>query len=153
MSAHAAGPGHIETIHHEGFDPAMKAVYVPALRVVAGGLVFVSGVTAAPPYHDHPHRPEQFDAVPRDIAGQVERLFGHLDLALAAAGCSRRDVVALTRFFTHVREDQDAVNAFQGAWFGGHIPTSTSVEVVSLATDPGLRLEVNAIAVAPPVSS
>jgi len=141
---------HIETIHHEGFDPEMKQVYVPAIRVVEGRLVFISGITAAPPYHHHPHRPEEFDSIPTDIEGQVERLFRHLDLALEAAGCRRSDIVALNRFFTNVRADQDVVNAYQGRWFGGHIPTSTSVEVKSLATDPRLRLEVSAIAVAPP---
>jgi enamine deaminase RidA (YjgF/YER057c/UK114 family) len=56
----------------------------------------------------------------------------------------------MTRFFTNVREDQDVVNAHQKAWFQGHIPTTTSVEVVSLATDPRLRLEIQTIAVAPP---
>lgn len=141
--------GRLEVVHHEGWSPEIKQVYVPAIRATGGRTVYVSGITAAPPYHDHPHRPEQFAAVPPDIEGQVALLFEHLDLALSAAGCRRQDVVRLDRFFTHVREDQDVVNAYQGAWFGGHIPTSTSVEVVSLATDPGLRLEIAAIAVAP----
>lgn len=141
---------HLEVIHHEGWSPDIKQVYVPAIRATAGQTVFISGVTAAPPYHDHPHRPEQFAAVPRDIEGQVKLLFEHLDLALTAAGCRRRDIVRMDRFFTNVREDQDVVNAHQGKWLDGHIPTSTSVEVVSLATDPGLRLEIAVIAVAPP---
>lgn len=127
----------------------MHSPYVPAIRVSAGALVFVSGVTAAPPYHDHPHRPETFDAVPLDMDSQVELLFTHLDQALRAAGCGREHVVSLNRFFTDVRQDQDVVNRYQGQWFGGHVPTSTSVEVVSLATDPRLRLEISAVAVAP----
>lgn len=143
-----AGP-HIEIIHHEGFDPAINSPFVPAIRVAAGRLVFISGVTGAPVYHDHPHIPEVFDAVPADIDGQVTLAFEHLDLALSAAGCSRSDVVSLTRFFTNVRDDQDTVNRVQKQWFAGHVPTSTSVEVVSLATDPRLRLEMSAIAVAP----
>ncbi|HLT97728.1 MAG TPA: RidA family protein [Acidimicrobiia bacterium] len=142
---------HIEQIHHEGFDPSMKQVYVPAIRA-EGRMVFISGVTAAPPYHHHPHRPEEFEAIPRDIEGQVELIFAHLDLALEAAGCRRSDIVVLNRFFTNVREDQDVVNAYQGQWFQGHIPTSTSVEVKSLATDPNLRLEIASIAVAPPLA-
>ncbi len=141
---------HLETIHHEGFDPDMKQVYVPAIKMKVGNVVFISGVTAAPPYHHHPHRPEEFEAIPRDIEGQVELLFQHLDLALEAAGCRRSDIVVMNRFFTNVREDQDVVNAYQGKWFQGHIPTSTSVEVKSLATDPNLRLEISVIAVAPP---
>lgn len=139
---------HLEIVHHEGFDPSQRIVYVPAIRKVEGTLVFISGITAAPPYHDHPHRPEQFAAVPRDIEGQVELLYQHLDLALEAAGCRRQDIVVMNRFFTNVLDDQDVVNAHQGQWFGGHIPTSTSVEVKSLATDPALRLEISVIAVA-----
>ncbi len=73
----------------------------------------------------------------------------HLEQALRASGCTPGDVVSLTRFFTHVGEDQDVVNRAQAEWFGGHIPTSTTVEVTRLATDPRLRLELQAIAVAP----
>jgi len=142
--------GASEIIHHDGFDPSIVSPFVPAIRTVAGArLVFVSGVTGAPVYHDHPHRPEVFDAIPPDIAGQVANLFEHLDAALQAAGARRSDVVNLIRFFTHVEEDQDTVNRVQGAWFGGHIPTSTTVEVTRLATDPRLRLEIQAIAAVP----
>ena len=140
---------HIEVIHHEGFDPEINSPFVPAIRVASGRLVFISGVTGAPVYHDHPHVAEVFDAVPADIENQVRLAFEHLDLALAAAGCSRSDVVSMTRFFTNVRDDQDAVNKHQKEWFGGHIPTTTSVEVVTLATDPRLRLEIQTVAVAP----
>jgi enamine deaminase RidA (YjgF/YER057c/UK114 family) len=144
-----ATSGRLQVIHHPGFDQSIFTPYIPAIRVVAGSLVFVSGVTAAPVYHEHPHRPEVFDALPRDIEGQVPLVFEHLDQALRAAGCARSDVVSLNRFFTHVHEDQDVVNRVQAEWFGGHIPTSTSVEVRSLATDPRLRLEIAAVAAAP----
>lgn len=141
---------HTEVIHHEGYDPEVYSPYVPAIRVAEGRMVFISGITAAPPYHEHPHRPDTFASVPDDMAGQVPLIFRHLDFALTAAGCTRRDVVTLFRFFTDVDADQDLVNRYQKEWFQGHIPTSTSVEVVRLATDPRLRLEVTAIAVAPP---
>lgn len=145
------GTARLETIHHEGHDPGVFTPFIPAIKVHAGTLVFVSGITAAPTYHDHPHRPEVFDAIPGDIEGQARLLFANLDLALAAAGCARSDIVQVMRFFTHVRDDQDVVNRMQSEWFGGHIPTSTTVEVKSLATDPRLRLEIQSIAVAPPV--
>jgi enamine deaminase RidA (YjgF/YER057c/UK114 family) len=138
---------HIETIHHQGYDPDIVSPFVPAIKVHSGKLVFLAGVTAAPPYHDHPHRPEVFDALPRDIDGQAKLAFEHLDLALSAAGCTRSDVVSLTRFFAHVREHQDAVNRLQMAWFGDHLPTSTTVEVSGFATDPRILLEVQAIGV------
>ena len=139
----------LEVIHHPDYDRSIFTPYIPAIKVRAGDLVFISGVTAAPVYHEHPHRPEVFDAVPRDIEGQVVLVFDHLDEALRASGCGRSDIVSLMRFFTHVLEDQDVVNRVQADWFGGHIPTSTSVEVRSLATDPRLRLEIAAVAAAP----
>jgi 2-iminobutanoate/2-iminopropanoate deaminase len=143
------GHDRLEVIHHPDYDASVFTPYIPAIKVHAGPLVFISGVTAAPVYHDHPHRPEVFDALPREIAGQTALLLENLDSALRAAGCGRGDVVSLTRFFTHVREDQDVVNQMQAEWFAGHIPTSTTVEVKSLATDPRLRLEIQSVAVAP----
>ena len=139
----------LEVVHHEGYDPAINSLFVPAIKVASGKLVFISGVTGAPVYHDHPHRPEEFDAIPLDAASQARLAYEHLAQALTAAGCTPADVVSLTRFLTNVAEDQDAINAIQGAFFAGHLPTSTTVEVKRLATDPRLRLEIQAIAVAP----
>lgn len=86
--------GNAEVIHHEGYDESIVSPFVPAIRVVSNArLVFISGVTGAPVYHDHPHQPEVFDSMPMDAAGQVRNAFDHLDLALAAAGCERHDVV------------------------------------------------------------
>jgi enamine deaminase RidA (YjgF/YER057c/UK114 family) len=140
----ATEPGAIEIIHHEGYDPAVNSLYVPAIR--SNGFLFVSGLTAAPVYHYHPHRPEEFDSIPAEAAEQARIAFEHLDLVLQAGGSQRTRVVSLTRFFTNVGDDQDAVNRIQGEYFQGHLPTSTSVEVKRLATDPRLRLEIQAIA-------
>lgn len=145
-----ATPEHLEVIHHEGYDPAINSLFVPAIKVLAGTPVYISGVTAAPVYHDHPHIAEDFNRIPLDIEGQAPLIFEHLDLALAAASCRRQDVVALTRFFVDVATDQDVVNMLQGTFFAGHLPTSTSVQVVRLATDHRLRLEIQAVAIAPP---
>ena len=140
---------HLQVIHHEGYDPQINSLFVPAIKIARGALVFISGVTGAPVYHDHPHRPEVFDEIPPDAASQARLAYAHLDQALSASGCDRHHVVSLTRFFTHIAEDQDAINRIQGEFFGGHLPTSTTVEVKRLATDPRLRLEIQAIAVAP----
>ncbi|WP_448004307.1 RidA family protein [Agromyces bauzanensis] len=141
--------GNAEIIHHEGYDDAIVSPFVPAIRTVSDArLVFISGVTGAPVYHDHPHIAEVFDAMPMDALGQVTNAFDHLGLALEAAGCERHDVVNMIRFFTNVEADQDVVNRHQAAWFGGHIPTSTTVEVTRLATDPRLRFEFHVVAAA-----
>jgi enamine deaminase RidA (YjgF/YER057c/UK114 family) len=139
----------LEVVHHEGYDPAINSLFVPAIKVVSGKLVFISGVSAAPVYHEHPHRPQDFDAIPLDAAGQAQLAFEHLALALGAAGCAPQHVVALTRFLTNLDEDQDVINAIQSRFFAGHLPTSTTVEVKRLATDPRLRLEITAVAAAP----
>ncbi|MFD1505092.1 RidA family protein [Georgenia yuyongxinii] len=140
----------LEIIHHDGHDPSINSPFVPAIRASAGTMVFISGVSASPTYHDHPHVPEVFDAIPRDIEGQLQIIFDNLDQRLEAAGCSRSDVVYMTRFFTNVDEDQDTVNKYQKKWFQGHVPTSASVEVTRMAADPKLRLEIQSIAVKPP---
>jgi enamine deaminase RidA (YjgF/YER057c/UK114 family) len=140
---------HLRTVHHDGFDPNINSLFVPAIKVDAGKLVFVSGVTAAPVYHDHPHIPREFDAIPSDARAQATLAFEHLAQALAAAGCEPQHVVMMTRYFTDIAADQDAVNAVQGALFRGHLPTSTTVEVKRMATDPRIKLEIQAIAVAP----
>ena len=147
--ADAQTAAHLHTVHHDGFDPTINSLFVPAIKVDAGKLVFVSGVTAAPVYHDHPHRPEDFDAIPPDAQRQAELAFEHLGQALAASGCEPHHVVMMTRYFTNIAEDQDAVNRVQGAFLKGHLPTSTTVEVKRMATDPRIRLEIQAIAVAP----
>src|SRR5690606_38308078 len=142
--------GQADIIHHEGYDNGIVSPFVPAMRVVsAARLVFISGVTGAPVYHDHPHVPEVFDAMPMDAAGQVANAFDHLDLALNAAGCGRSDVVNLIRFFTDVGADQNVVNSHQAEWFRGHIPSLTTVEVSRLATGPRLRIELLVVAAAP----
>jgi enamine deaminase RidA (YjgF/YER057c/UK114 family) len=140
---------HIEPVQMADYDPALAMPYAPAIKVRAGELVFVAGVTAAPVYHDHPHRPEVFDSVPRDAERQARLTFAHLDSALGAAGCAREDLVVLNRYLTDLDGDQDVVNQVQADYLRGHLPTSTTVEVRRLATDPRLRLEIQAVAVAP----
>jgi enamine deaminase RidA (YjgF/YER057c/UK114 family) len=151
VSVHASQSSHLETIHTEDYDPTINSPFVPAIRATGGRMVFISGATASPAYHDHPHVPEVFDAIPLDIESQAKLVFESIDSRLRAAGCQRSDVVYLTRFFTNVEEDQNAVNRIQREWFQGHVPTSASVEVTQLAADPRLRLEIQGIAVAPPL--
>ena len=60
----------LETIHHEGYDPAINSLFGPAIKVRGSTMVYISGVTAAPVYHDHPHIPADFDAIPDDADAQ-----------------------------------------------------------------------------------
>jgi len=138
---------HIEPNHLPGRDESLNMPYTPALKAHAGKLVFVAGTTAAPVYHQHPHRREDFDQVPDDPAEQARLTMEHLKEVLAAAGGSLQDVVVVNRYIRDVDQNQDAINRVVNQYFGDHRPTSTTVEVVRMATDPRLKLEISAIAV------
>src|SRR2546428_12768165 len=58
----------IEHVHWPD-APDMWMPYAPAIKVKGGTTVYLAGVTAAPVYHHHPHRPEEFDSMPRNMAG------------------------------------------------------------------------------------
>src|SRR5262249_24250239 len=61
-----------KTVEHVHWPdaPDLWMPYAPAIKVKGGTTVYLAGVTAAPVYHHHPHRPEEFDAMPRDMAGE-----------------------------------------------------------------------------------
>jgi 2-iminobutanoate/2-iminopropanoate deaminase len=59
------------------------------------------------------------------------------------------DVVFVTRFIKDIAENQDAINRVAGEYFGEHRPSSCTVEVVRLATDPRLKFEMSVIACVP----
>ena len=68
--------------------PDLWMPYAPAIKVRGGTTVYVAGVTAAPVYHHHPHRPEEFDAMPRDMPGQARAALENLERGLQAAGAT-----------------------------------------------------------------
>lgn len=138
-----------ELIHTEENDPKWNMPYTPAIKVHSGKTVYVAGVTAAPVYHSHPHIPAEFDHIPEDPGVQAEMTMEALRKILKAAGGELTDVVQLFRFIVDQDKNQDAINRVMARYFGDHRPTSTSVEIVRLATDPRLVLEVTAVAVVP----
>jgi 2-iminobutanoate/2-iminopropanoate deaminase len=137
----------IEHIHIEGNDPKWNMPYTPAIKVTGGSTIYVSGVTAAPVYHSHPHDPSEFTDIPDDAAVQAEMTMENLESVLEAAGAGLSDIVQLIRFMVDQDRNQDAINRVMGRYLGDHRASSTSVEVVRLATDPRLVLELQAVAV------
>jgi enamine deaminase RidA (YjgF/YER057c/UK114 family) len=140
---------HIELLHTEANDPKWNMPYTPAIKVHAGKTVYLAGVTAAPIYHSHPHIPAEFDHIPADAGRQAEMAMDNLRTALRAAGGELTDVVQLFRFIVDLDKNQDAIGRVMARYFGSHRPASTTVEVVRLATDPRLVLELTAVAVVP----
>jgi enamine deaminase RidA (YjgF/YER057c/UK114 family) len=121
--------------------------YAPVIRVRPGGdLLFVSGATALPLYHEHPHRHEELDP-PEDVREQTRLVMENLTRCLAAAGATWKDVVRTDLFVTDMA-DQDAIGEVMGPYFDGDFPASTLVEVKRLV-DARLKLEMSAIAVVP----
>ncbi len=132
-------------VHHADRRTDVMMPYAPGIVVRRGQLVFLSGVTAAAVYHSHPHREEEF-ALPTTMREQAVLAMENLTKTLAAAGCTLADLVAATRYLTDVRE-QDDLNRVWAEYLGGHLPTTTTVEVSRLATHPNCKLEITAIAV------
>ncbi len=92
-------PKTIEHIHWPD-APDLWMPYAPAIKVKGGTTVYLAGVTAAPVYHHHPHRPEEFDAMPRDMAGQARAALENLKRGLEAVGATFADIVTADRFVT-----------------------------------------------------
>lgn len=135
----------IEHVHWPD-APDMWMPYAPAIKVRGGTTVYCAGVTAAPIYHHHPHRPEEFDMMPKDMEGQARAALENLKKSLAAVGATFDDVVTADRFLTDIN-DQDALNKVWAEYFGAAKPATTTVQVVRLATDARCLIEINAIAV------
>ena len=135
----------IAIVHHADRRRDVVMPYAPAIVVRRGDLVFLSGVTAAGVYHSHPHREEEFD-LPPTMREQAVLCMENLKKTLEAAGATLDDLVAATRFLTDVGE-QDDLNRVWGDYLGGHLPTTTTVEVRRLATHARCKIEISAIAV------
>ncbi len=136
---------HIEHVHWPG-APDLWMPYAPAIKGTGATTVYFAGVTAAPVYHHHPYRPEEFDTMPSDMEGQARAALENLKKGLEAVGATFGDVVTCSRYQTDLT-DQDALNRVWAEYFGDSKPATTSVQVVKLATDPRCLIEINAVAV------
>ena len=135
----------IEHIHWPD-APDVWMPYAPAIKVTGGTLVFLAGVTAAPVYHSHPHIPEEFASMPDDMEGQARETLENLRKGLESVGATFADLVVANRFLTDISQ-QDILNKVWNEVMGENKPTTTTVQVVQLATDPRCLLEINAMAV------
>ena len=133
-------------VHHADRRTDVVMPYAPGIVVRRGCLVFLSGVTAAPVYHHHPHREEDFDLPPT----MREQARAH-----AGEPRGRRWRPRLhhgrPRVGHPLPDGRDGAGRPQSrlgtSHLGGHLPTTTTVEVSRLATHPRCKLEISAIAV------
>ena len=135
----------VEHIHWPD-APDVWMPYAPAIKVTGGTTVYFAGVTAAPVYHSHPHIPEEFATMPDDMEGQARAALENLKKGLESVGATFADLVVVNRFQTDLSL-QDTLNKVWNEYMGDNKPTTTSVQVQQLATDPRCLLEINAVAV------
>jgi 2-iminobutanoate/2-iminopropanoate deaminase len=137
---------HISQVHPQP-ERASEMPYAPAIEVAAPAtLLFLSGATAVPLYHQHPHVLEETQ-VPDDIEEQTRRAMDNIKQILDNKSLTWRHVVKVTKYLTDMRE-ADAMHAVMKEYFGDWIPASTMICVNNLSS-PGARLELEMIAVGP----
>lgn len=121
--------------------------YAPAMRIEGvGDLLFLSGATASPLYHKHPHVEEEHRHS-GDIREQTRRAMQTIGSILEHEGLAWTDVVKVTKYLTDMR-DQDGMVAVMKEFFGDWTPASTTVCINQLST-PGARVELDMIAAFP----
>ena len=101
-------PKRMERMHWSD-APDIWSPFTPIIRVSGGTTVYLAGMTAAPMYHHHPHRPEEFSEIPEDIEGQVREIFRKMKKSLDTAGATFSDVVMATRYLKDITQ-QDTLN-------------------------------------------
>jgi len=104
-------------------------------RVRTGDLLFLSGQTASLP-------------VPASFRDELESAFSALGTALDQAGASRENLVRVTLYVVDLpARSLDEVREVRDAWVVEDcLPASSFVGVAALAL-PGLRVEIEAVAV------
>lgn len=138
--------GHLDAVHPQP-DRAHEMPYAPAVELrEASHILFLSGATASPLYHQHPHVPEEH-VQPDDIREQTRRCLASIASVLEAQGLGWRNVVKVTKYLTDMRE-ADAMHEVMREEFGDWSPASTLVAVNNLSS-PGARVELDMIAVGP----
>jgi 2-iminobutanoate/2-iminopropanoate deaminase/2-aminomuconate deaminase len=125
---------------------ANELQYPPGISVSnTDTLFFMSGATAIPLYHMHPHI-EAECVVPDDIREQTRRILRTFEDILAFNGLGWRNVVKFTQFLTDIRE-HDAIQEVIAEFFAESQwkPASSAVAINSLSA-PGARLEIDVVA-------
>lgn len=138
----------IHTIPQTEIDNSLSwnMPYVPAIKVLQGRPLYISGVNAAPIYHDHPHRKEEFDSLDFSPENQAKLSMDNLNSILVASGATFKDIVQIIVFIVDLKQNAEKINTVIFSYFSGHLPTSTVVGVAELITDPRLIVEVTAVA-------
>jgi enamine deaminase RidA (YjgF/YER057c/UK114 family) len=146
QSTHPRTTYGVEAVHPSP-EQADKMPYSPAVKIVgACDLMFISGATASPLYHHHPHRDDEH-IHPHSIEEQTRNAMEAIKSILDHVGASWRDVVKITKYLTDMREC-DGMHAAMRPYFGEWQPASTMVCINQLSS-PGARVELDMIVALP----
>ncbi len=121
-------------------DAAPAAIGPYAQAIAVGELVFCSGQIGLDPTTG--------SLVPGTVADETRRVLENLRAVLAASGLPLAAVVRTTVYLTNLA-DFPIVNQVYAEFFSAPSPARSTVQVVALPRD--ARVEIDAIAVAPPV--
>ena len=80
------------------------------------------------------------------MEGQTRMVLENIKKGLDAVGATFADIVTANRYCTDL-SDQDSLNKVWAEYFGDNKPTTTTVQVVQLATDPRCLIEIDAVAI------
>ena len=113
-----------------------------------GNLLFLSGI--GPRVRGSRDIPgvaldESGNVVNHDIEAQCHSVFQNVRLVLEDAGATWGDIVDVTVFLTHMKQDFPAYNRLYAEYFAGPgkpNPTRTTVEVTALPTPIAIELKV-----------
>jgi len=136
----------ITPIHPQEPKPEYNMPFVPAFAVEGGKLIFVAGCGPIPPYHKHPHVPEEeAEWFKGGIREQTLKTFEHIKMVLAAAGADLTNVVKLTIYLNDVA-DQNVLNEVTAEMFGTENPPPRTVVQVAALNHVNMKLEIDVIA-------
>ena len=79
-------------------NPQWNMPYVPAIKVLSGKSLYISGVNAAPIYHSHPHQSKEFNQLDFSPDEQAKLTMENLKSILYSAGGEFSDIVQLFIF-------------------------------------------------------
>ncbi|MCL4767157.1 MAG: RidA family protein [Hyphomicrobiaceae bacterium] len=140
----------VEPVHHVPMKPEFNSPFSAAYAVEGSRLLFLSGAASVPPYHKHPHDPEEEKQwLEGDFREQTELTFKHIREVLNADGADFKDVVKMTIYVTDMAH-QNVLNEISAQIFGPENPPARTFVGVPTLAHPGLLIEIDVIAAIPP---
>jgi len=139
-------------VTHASNAPEPVGSYPHARRV--GDLLFLSGIgPRVKGSHEIPGvtLDDAGQVTGRDIEAQCHSVFRNVREVLEAAGASWQQLIDVTVFLTHMKEDFEIYNRIYAEYFQDSQPCRTTVEVKSLPTP--ISIELKCIAALPDTRS